>query len=126
MNTGQKLVELSGLPSGSALAHLLAITQGTGTGRTVFAARMAVCIEYPQVTLVQRSAECSVATKQAETETTQKDKPNRITALSKPARVDVTTRQPALFVVQKDEARVFAQSARNEVFIRRKRSVNKL
>lgn len=32
MNTGQRLVELSGLPSGSALAHFAAITQTGGTG----------------------------------------------------------------------------------------------
>lgn len=45
MNTGQKLVALSGLSSGTALTHLLAITQGSGAGRTVFASRMTVCIE---------------------------------------------------------------------------------
>lgn len=44
MTTGQKLVELSGLASGSALAHLLAMQTGTG-GKTVFAAQMTVCIE---------------------------------------------------------------------------------
>lgn len=33
--TGGKLVELSGLPLGTALEHLLAITTGGGTGETV-------------------------------------------------------------------------------------------
>lgn len=45
MTTGQRLVELSGLPSGSALAHFSAITHtGGGTGQTVFAHRSNVSI----------------------------------------------------------------------------------
>lgn len=45
MNTGQRLVELSGLPSGSALAHFAAITQtgGTGPGETRLVNLAAVC-----------------------------------------------------------------------------------
>lgn len=43
MNTGQRLVALSPLPSATALAHLLALTTGTGgTGATVFAQRLVV------------------------------------------------------------------------------------
>ena len=44
MNTGQRLVSLSGLPTGSAMAHLLAIQTGTGTGpsETIFASRFNV------------------------------------------------------------------------------------
>lgn len=45
MNAGQRLVQLSGLPSGSALAHFAAITHtGGGTGQTVFAHRSDVSI----------------------------------------------------------------------------------
>lgn len=45
MNTGERLVALSGLPSGSALAHFAAITHtGGGTGQTVFAHRSDVSI----------------------------------------------------------------------------------
>ena len=53
---GARLVELSGLPSGNAGAHLLAITAGggTGTGATVFASRMTVRIERESLTLVRR------------------------------------------------------------------------
>ena len=41
MNAGQYLVALSGLPSGNAAQHLLAIQLGTGTGpgQTIFASR---------------------------------------------------------------------------------------
>lgn len=44
MNTGQRLVSLSGLPSGSALAHLMEITTGTGTGtgETIYASKLFV------------------------------------------------------------------------------------
>lgn len=43
MNTGQRLVELSGLPSGSALTHFAAIVLGSGgTGEARFAHRMGV------------------------------------------------------------------------------------
>lgn len=45
MNAGQYLVSKSPLNSGTALAHLLAITQGGGAGRTVFASQMTVCIK---------------------------------------------------------------------------------
>lgn len=44
MNTGQRLVQLSGLPSGSALAHLVAITQTGGSGGLVFSHAGAVAI----------------------------------------------------------------------------------
>ena len=91
MTIGQKLVELSGLASGSALAHLLAITQGTGTGvdRIIFASQMAVSIEDDQVSVIQRPSELSVSAAPAQMQTTQKDKPNRITARSSFARIDV-------------------------------------
>ena len=34
--TGEKLVELSSLSTGTALEHLLAITTGGGTGQTIY------------------------------------------------------------------------------------------
>ena len=55
MNTGQRLASLSGLPSGSALAHLAAISTGTGTGETVFADRMAVTVSQATYTVVSRA-----------------------------------------------------------------------
>ena len=38
--TGEKLVELSSLSTGTALAHLLAITGGGGTGQTIYVDRI--------------------------------------------------------------------------------------
>lgn len=49
MNTGQHLVALSGLASGTAAAHLLAIQAGgSGPGQTVFASQFAVTFETPR------------------------------------------------------------------------------
>lgn len=49
MNAGQHLVALSGLASGTAAAHLLAIQAGTGTGQTIFASQFTVSLEEPRL-----------------------------------------------------------------------------
>ena len=53
MTTGAYLLSRSSLPSGTALAHLLAIQGGSGTGKTVFASLFSVRIDEPQLTMVQ-------------------------------------------------------------------------
>lgn len=125
MTTGQKLVELSGLASGSALAHLLAVTQGTGTGvdRISFASQMAVIIEDDQVSVIQRPSELSVSATPAQMQTTQQDKPNRITARSSLARIDVVTRPAALYVAQKTHASTFVRTLPSTITSRRKRVI---
>ena len=54
MNAGQRLVALSGLPSGSAASHFLAIVQGTGTGATVIAYRSDVQVSTPVLRITSR------------------------------------------------------------------------
>ena len=54
MTTGDYLVQHSTLPSGTALAHLLALQTGTGQG-TVFASMFSVRIDEPRLSLVQRA-----------------------------------------------------------------------
>ena len=54
MTTGDYLVQHSTLPSGTALAHLLALQ--TGGGGTVFASMFALRCDEPRLTLVQRRA----------------------------------------------------------------------
>lgn len=51
--TGQYLVSLSNLPSGSALAHLVAIQAGTGTGGSFYSGTVRVVTSRPEV-IVQR------------------------------------------------------------------------
>ena len=118
--------ELSGLHSGTLAAHLLAITQGTGTGvdRIVFASQMTVSLEDDQVSVIQRPSELSVSVTRAQTETTQKDKPNRITATTRQAHMNVTTRQAKLFVVQRTHASVFVRTLPNTISARRKRATS--
>lgn len=123
MNTGQKLAVLSGLPSGTAQAHLLALTQGTGTGRTIFAAQMTVCVEEPQTTLVQRPAEIEVSAKRAETTTAQQGRPNRLAVLTRPARLDIVTRPASLFVVLKPLTTTFVRGLPNTVAVRSGRHI---
>lgn len=55
MNAGQYLVALSGLPSASAGAHLLAIQAGTGPSQTIFAARMCVVTGESRMDVVHRA-----------------------------------------------------------------------
>lgn len=125
MNAGQKLVALSGLSSGTALTHLLAITQGTGTGvdRIIFASQMAVSIEDDQVSVIQRPSELSVSATPAQMQTTQQDKPNRITARSSLSRIDVVTRPAALYIAQKTHASTFVRTLPNNLTSRRKRVI---
>lgn len=61
MNTGQRLVQLSGLPSGSALAHFAAITQTSGTGGLVFASTFSVVSERQERNVVSRTKKPEVS-----------------------------------------------------------------
>ena len=125
MTTGQKLVELSGLASGSALAHLLAVTQGTGTGvdRLIFASSMVVSVEDDQLSVIQHPSELSVSATPTQMQTTQQDKPNRITARSSLSRIDVVTRPAALYIAQKTHASTFVRTLPNTLTSRRKRVI---
>ena len=114
--------ELSGLHSGTLAAHLLAITQGTGVDRLIFASSMVVSVEDVQLSVIQIPSELSVSATCTQTEATQTDKPNRITAMTRPARVDVMTRQAAIYVAQKAHVSMFVRTLPNAVSARRKRS----
>lgn len=126
MNVGEYLVSKSPLNSGTALAHLLAMQTGSVVGKTIFAAQMTVCVEEPQVTLIQRPSEHNVATTQAETTTTQQDKPSRVYAQTRPARVDVATRSASMHVAQKTHASTFVRTLPNTVASRRKRTIKSI
>ena len=55
MTTGQHLVALSGLPSASALAHLLGIQTGSGTGETLFTTKIFTTLSEPTHSFTQRA-----------------------------------------------------------------------
>ena len=125
MTTGQKLVELSGLASGSALAHLLAVTQGGGTGpaKTVFAAQMTVCAESDAVTLVQQQRDVAVNATAEKTTLAQSKKPDRIDVLKTPARMEITERRAMLYVVHRKDSVAFVRTLPNTITSRRKRVI---
>ena len=61
MNTGERLIALSGLPSGSALAHFAAITQTSGgTGQTVFAHRCDVSIVEASLSVLRKAKKSAI------------------------------------------------------------------
>lgn len=98
MNTGQKLVELSGLSGVSALTHLLAITQGSGPGETVFASQMTVCLDTQQITQLSRPARALAVVTAPNHQSSLGYK--RLDVMNRAARIDVTTSIPSLFIVQ--------------------------
>lgn len=124
MNAGQKLVALSGLSYGTALTHLLAITQGSGPGKTVFASQMAVCIEAPQITLIRKPSVKSSADVRPATQSQSHDaKKKRIDVVTQPARIDVLMRPESMFVVQRRQSERFVRTLPNTVRVRRDRTV---
>ena len=104
--------ELSGLHSGTLAAHLLAITQGTGTGvdRIVFASQMTVSLEDDQVSVIQRRCEREVDGTPPETTATPSDQPNCITAYARAARVDVVERLPSVTVANKRTISIYGRT----------------
>lgn len=56
MNTGERLIALSGLPSGSALAHFAAITQQVGgSGQTIFAHRCDISVVETSLSVLRKA-----------------------------------------------------------------------
>lgn len=127
MNTGQKLVELSGLSSGSALAHLLAITQGTGTGvdKVVFASQMTVCLENDQLTVVSSPRkEPVVSAKEATLEVSRKE--NRLYSFYTPSSLSVLTASNTLCIESRPSRSVAVLTRPKEVSVKRRRRVTTL
>lgn len=55
MNTGERLAQLSGLQSGSALAHFAAIVQGSGSGQTIFAHRCDISVAETSLSVLRKA-----------------------------------------------------------------------
>ena len=120
--------ELSGLHSGTLAAHLLAITQGTGTGvdRIIFASHMAVSVEDDQVSVIQRRCEREVDGTPPETTATPSDQPNCITAYARAARVDVVERLPSVTVANKRTISIYIRTPPNKVSARHKHTITSI
>ena len=110
MNTGEYLVSKSSLPSGTALAHLLALQAGTGQG-TVFASMFAVRCDEPRLTLVQRAKrEAGEVTERA---------PRQIDETGDGKGAVVLTRQAAMSVLTEPEWLTVTPLREKQVFIQR-------
>ena len=107
MNVGDYLVQHSTLPSGTAMAHLLALQ--TGGGGTVFASMFAVRCDEPRLTLVQRAKrEAGEVMKRAPRQIDETGDKNTV-VLTRQAAVSVLTTPEWLTVTPVREMQVFVQ-----------------
>ena len=120
MNTGQLLVSLSGLPTGSAMTHLMAITtgSGTGTGETIFAHQMTVVASQRSTTVTSR-AKRTAPSEPLRSGVAQKADSKYAYALTQPTRVSVLTSIDAVFVLDTANSKTVS-TRRDEVFYNRK------
>ena len=110
MTTGDYLVQHSTLPSGTAMAHLLALQTGGGVSQTLFASMFAVRCDAPRMTLVQRAkreAGESVERVLRQVDDTGDDKDAVV--LTRQAAVSVLTAPEWLTVTPVRETQVFVQ-----------------
>lgn len=108
MNAGQYLVQHSTLPSGTALAHLLALQAGTGQG-TVFASMFAVRCDEPRLTLVKRAKrEAGEVTERAPRQIDETGDKNTV-VLTRQAAMSVLTAPEWLTITPQRETQVFIQ-----------------
>ena len=104
--TGDYLVQHSMLPSGTALAHLLALQTGGGT---VFASMFAVRCDEPRLTLVQRAKrEAGEVTERAPRQIDARSDSD-VSVLTGTARMSVRTTAEWLTVTPQRETQVFIQ-----------------
>lgn len=119
MTTGDYLVQHSTLPSGTAMAHLLATQAGTGTGESVFASMFSVRIDEPTLSLVQRAKReaAEEVARPVLREETERD----VSVLTVPARMSLLTsderltvrsgKQGASFVVRLGDGRMAVRNS---------------
>ena len=106
--TGDYLVQHSALPSGTAMAHLLALQ--TGGGGTVFASMFAVRCDEPQLTLVQRAkCEAGEPAERAPRQIDETGDDKNTVVLTRRAAMSVLTAPEWLTVTPQRETQVFIQ-----------------
>lgn len=103
MTTGEYLVAHSTLPSGTALAHLLALRIGSGPGETIFASSLAVYSEEYRFTV--------------------ESKPKRDIPWEDKPSIEVSEREKNAFSLLRQNT-VFCFSAPDEQFITSRRENN--
>jgi len=124
--TGQYLVSLSSLPSGSALAHLMAIQVGTGTGEAVYSGTVRVVTSQPGVFVQRKAIRASVEKEQsAPRVSAPKKKSSRTNAayVFSPQHTAYSfTQTEEVFVLVRNSRETVVQSAINSVVAQRKKT----
>ena len=104
MTTGEYLVAHSTLPSGTALAHFLALQIGAGQGETVFASRFYVVTGDERIEVTQR------AKKQAPQPMNEQREPRSIPNLADDKRAFAFFSQPSVIVTSRPGDEIYITS----------------
>lgn len=106
MNAGQILAALSGLPSGSAAQHLLAIQTGTGTGpgQTIFSSRFSVITGEDRFTTMRKAKHQAPKAEPAQRTAPQPEATKDAFARTHTDCVTVSTQVDAITVIQKTQS----------------------
>ena len=117
MTAGDYLVQHSTLPSGTAMAHLLALQ--TGGGGTVFASMFALRCDEPRLTLVQRAKrEAGDADERTPRKIDETDDDKNTVVLTRQAAISVLTAPEWLTITPVRETQVFVQRGVQSAVVR--------
>ena len=126
MNTGERLVSLSGLQSSSAITHLLAIQAGIGTGDSFYSGTVRVVTSRQEVTVQNKAKRAAVEQESTAPHTaTQQKKARHIGAICvvAPQKIAYSFTQPdEVFVLVRNSQTAVVQSAVNSVVAQRKKT----
>lgn len=125
MTTGEQLVSLSGATSGTALAHLLAITTGSGSVETVFAGTVRVVTSTPEVFAQRITRRKPVEQTREAPQGTSQRKAGRSNLIYVTSPVSVShpfTCAEEVFVSMRQAPTIVVQTAGNSVVARRKKT----
>lgn len=124
MTTGEYLLSRSSLPSGTALAHLLAIQAGSGQG-TIFASRFTVAVETPSLIVTRKAKRTVQSESPAASPTVQRrtTKPRKNVAIFSTTPTAVTFTAPDEITVFSTTQRAVATTRLASETIARKRTL---
>lgn len=124
--TGQYLVSLSSLPSGSALAHLMAIQTGTGTGDSFYSGTVRVVTSQPEMFVQRKARNAAIENKKTTPRFSEpKKKATRINAAYVLAAQNTAysfTQPEEIFVLVRSGIEAVVQTASNSVVAQRKKT----
>lgn len=125
MNTGERLASLSSLPSGSAMAHLLALQAGTGAGDSFYSGTVRVVTSQPEIFVHRKVGRASVENEQsaprASTLNKKSSRTNAAYVFSTQNTAYSLTKPEEVFVLVRSSRETVVQTAINSVVAQRKK-----